>query len=70
MQRILCTLLIFVLLAAAGFAADDFAETKKEADAGDAAAQYDLGVMYHDGDGVPMQSCRKGSNISCVLCSL
>ncbi len=70
MQRIIRTLLIFVLLAVAGFAADDFAETKKEADAGDAAAQYDLGVMYHDGDGVPMQSCRKGSNISCVLCSL
>ena len=54
MQRIIRTLLIFVLLAAAGFAAaPDFAETKKEADAGKAYAQYNLGVMYANGIGVP-----------------
>ena len=33
---ILKSLLVFVLLAAAGFAADDFAETKKEAEVGEA----------------------------------
>jgi hypothetical protein len=53
MPRILRTLLVFVLLAAAGFAqAPDFAETKKEADAGKAYAQYNLGVMYANGRGV------------------
>ena len=53
MHRILRTLLIFVLLAAAGFAADNFAETKKNAEAGDAWAQYYLGMMYAEGEGVP-----------------
>ena len=53
MQRILCTLLIFVLLAAAGFAADNFAETKKKAEAGDAKAQRTLGFIYVNGEGVP-----------------
>ena len=47
------TLLVFVLLAAAGFAEDDFAETKKKAEAGDAAAQNNLGYMYYKGEGVP-----------------
>ena len=53
MHRILRTLLVFVLLAAAGFAADDFAETKKKAEAGDAVAQNTLGNMYYNGEGVP-----------------
>ena len=53
MQRIVRTLLVFVLLAAAGFAAEDFAETKKKAEAGDADAQYNLGMKYLDGKGVP-----------------
>ena len=53
MQRIVRTLLVFVLLAAAGFAADNFAETKKNAEAGDAWAQYYLGLMYAEGTGVP-----------------
>ena len=53
MRPILKSLLIFVLLAAAGFAADDFAETKKEAEAGDAFAQVNLGYMYAKGTGVP-----------------
>ena len=40
------TLLVFALIAAAGFAAaPDFAEIKKEAEAGNANAQYNLGVM-------------------------
>ena len=53
MRPILKSLLVFVLLAAAGFAqAPDFAETKKKAEAGDAAAQYNLGLMYARGDDV------------------
>ena len=53
MHRIVRTLLIFVLLAAAGFAAEDFAETKKKAEAGDAVAQLNLGHMYKEPNGVP-----------------
>jgi TPR repeat protein len=33
--------------------AADFAATKKDAESGDAMAQYNLGVMYHSGEGVP-----------------
>jgi len=48
------TLLVFVLLAAAGFAqAPDFAETKKKAEGGHAGQQCNLGVMYANGTGVP-----------------
>ena len=43
MNTTLKSLLLFVLLTAAGFAADDFAETKKKAEAGDAEAQSALG---------------------------
>ena len=54
MNSALKSLLVFVLLAAAGFAAaPDFAETKKKAVAGDAAAQYSLGSKYYNGVGVP-----------------
>ena len=55
MHRIFRTLLVFVLLAAAGFAEapPDFAETKKNADAGKAYAQYNLGLIYAQGEGVP-----------------
>ena len=54
MHSILRTLLVFILLAVAGFAADTptVAETKKNAEAGDAWAQYYLGMMYAKGDGV------------------
>ena len=52
MHRIFRTLLVFVLLAAAGFAAD-FAEWRKKAETGDANAQFNLGVMYDNGMGVP-----------------
>ena len=52
MNSFLRTLLLFILLAAAGFAAD-FAETKKKAEAGDAWAQYNLGYAYCNGEGVP-----------------
>ena len=56
MNSILRTLLVFVVLSATGFAADDFVATKKKAEAGDATAQYNLGVMYNTGDGVPKDS--------------
>ncbi len=52
MHRIFRTLLVFVFLAAAGFAAD-FAEWRKKAETGDANAQFNLGVMYDNGMGVP-----------------
>ena len=55
MHRTLGIFLIFVFLAAAGFAEapPEFAETKKNADAGNAYAQHNLGLMYNNGDGVP-----------------
>ncbi len=39
MNPIFKLLLVFVLLAVAGFAADDFAETKKNAEAGDSSGR-------------------------------
>jgi TPR repeat protein len=33
--------------------ADDIETMRKAAEAGDAVAQYNLGLMYHDGEGVP-----------------
>lgn len=56
MNSILRTLLVFVVLTAAGIAADDFAVTKKKAEAGDAIAQSILGMMYANGEGVPKDS--------------
>ena len=54
MHRPVLTLLVFVLLAAAGFAqAPDFAETKKKAEGGHAGAQCLLGEKYLNGNGVP-----------------
>ena len=55
MNPILKSLLVFVLLAAAGFAADTpmVAEWRKKAEAGDANAQFNLGLMYENGRGVP-----------------
>ena len=48
-------MLILISCAAAGFAAG-FTETKKMAEAGDASAQYNLGVMYDNGDGTRKDS--------------
>ena len=50
--RILTCLLAFGLLASAVFA-EDLAETRKKAEQGDAAAQFNLGLMYANGDSVP-----------------
>ena len=53
MPRAVQAVFLFGILAAAGFAqAPDFAEIKKEAEAGNANAQYNLGVMYARGDDV------------------
>ena len=46
-------LLLTVLLAFNAFAAPDFDETMAEANQGAAYAQYNLGVMYENGMGVP-----------------
>ena len=59
MQRILRTLLLFVLLAAAGFAADTplAAEWRKKAEAGEAKFQELMGECYADdasSDGIPL----------------
>ena len=53
--RILTCLLAFGLLVSAVFAADlaDLAETRKKAEQGDADAQFNLGLMYDSGNGVP-----------------
>ena len=37
---------------------EKFAETKKKAEAGDAQAQYNLGVMYYSGEGVPKDATK------------
>ena len=36
--------------------AADFAATKKDAESGDAEAQYNLGLMYDNGEGVPQDN--------------
>ena len=46
-------LLLTVLLAFNAFAAPDFDETMAEANQGAAYAQFNLGVMYANGDGIP-----------------
>ena len=46
-------LLLTVVLASNAFAAPDFDETMAEANQGAAYAQYNLGVMYDNGMGVP-----------------
>jgi TPR repeat protein len=56
MSSSLRTLLFFVALTASGFAANDFAATKKKAESGDATAQYELGWMYQFSVGAPEDS--------------
>jgi len=46
-------LLLTVVLASNAFAAPDFDETMAEANQGAAYAQFNLGVMYDNGDGIP-----------------
>ena len=46
-------LILTILLASTAFAAPDFDETKALADQGDVDAQYNLGVIYSIGLGVP-----------------
>ncbi|MDP7397781.1 MAG: hypothetical protein QF541_12995 [Lentisphaeria bacterium] len=47
------TLLIVLAVAVCTVAAEDLETLRKKAEAGDAVAQADLGVMYADGNGVP-----------------
>jgi len=52
-RLILNWLLVFVLLATTIFAApESVAEKQKKAEAGDAGAQFNLGVMYANGEGL------------------
>jgi hypothetical protein len=46
-------LLLTVILTSTAFAAPDFDETMAEAKQEEAYAQYKLGLMYDNGDGVP-----------------
>jgi TPR repeat protein len=46
-------LLLAALITTTAFAAPDFDETMAEANQGDAIAQYNLGLMYSSGEGVP-----------------
>ena len=46
-------LILTILLASTAFAAPDFDETKALAEQGDAYAQFNLGVIYDIGRGVP-----------------
>jgi TPR repeat protein len=46
-------LLLTVVLASNAFAAPDFDETMAAAKQGRAYAQFNLGIMYDNGDGVP-----------------
>ena len=47
------TLMIVLAVAVCTVAAEDLETLRKKAEAGDAVAQADLGVMYADGNGVP-----------------
>ena len=47
------TLLFFLLVIGCEQDASDFEETMRLAEQGDAIAQYNLGVMYTTGEGVP-----------------
>ena len=55
MKLLLNTILLFLLVIgfSGGVSGQDFEETKRLAEQGDASAQYNLGVMYSFGRGVP-----------------
>ena len=55
MKTLLNTTLLFLLVIvfSGSVSGQDFEETKRLAEQGYARAQYDLGVMYDEGDGVP-----------------
>ena len=61
MKPLLNTTLLFFLLVigfSGGVSGQDFEETKRLAEQGFANAQYNLGVMYDDGEGVPQNNVR------------
>ena len=51
-KKIGLLLLFLAVFSRAIFGADSVDELRKKAEAGDAAAQYNLGVMYANGNGV------------------
>ena len=51
-KRILMVLMIILFSAVTGLCGE-FEDTLKKAEQGDAGAQYSLGFMYNDGEGVP-----------------
>ena len=55
MKLLASTTLLFLLVIgfSGGVSGQSFEETKRLAEQGYARAQYDLGVMYDEGDGVP-----------------
>lgn len=48
-----CLLLSLLLIGCSATVADEFEITRKAAEQGDAVAQFNLGVMYDNGEGVP-----------------
>ena len=48
-----CLLLSLLLIVCLTAMADEFEITKKAAERGDAVAQFNLGIMYRNGEGVP-----------------
>jgi TPR repeat protein len=52
LTRLLCVLGLLVSVALA----ESLDETRKKAEKGDARAQFNLGVMYSKGEGVPKDS--------------
>ena len=63
MKPLLNTTLLFLLVigfsgGVSGQDAPDFAEFRRLAEQGNASAQYNLGVMYSNGEGVPQNNVR------------
>ena len=59
MKRSLALLALALMLlvnVAVGADSPDVAATRQKAEAGDATAQYSLGLMYYNGEGVPKDS--------------
>ena len=60
MKPLLNTTLLFLLVIgfSGGVSGQDFEETKRLAEQGNAFAQYNLGVMYDNGEGVSQNNVR------------
>ena len=60
MKPLLNTTLLFLLVIgfSGGASGQEFEETKRAAEQGNALAQYNLGLMYANGRGVPQTNLR------------